>query len=255
MKRSQRHHLKQNALAAKIASSQKALEGRRREISILGAFAILLIVGSGIYIGYQRSEQAKGTDLLAEALTTATAPVIPPPPPSDPSDPNSIPPAAAFQPGSFTSQDRRAEAALVKFMLTAQTYPDNQAGITASYHAASILADLGRRDEAELQYQRVVDAAGESIYGRMARLGLAESKMYLGKVEAAIKLFEEEVSSTDSQLPLDGLLMQLGRAYLLANRSMEAKESFARIVDEFPESSYGLVAQAELDRFETSEGG
>ncbi|MCS5583808.1 MAG: hypothetical protein NZ777_09860, partial [Pseudomonadales bacterium] len=81
------------------------------------------------------------------------------------------------------------------------------------------------------------------------------SKMYLGKVEAAIKLFEEEVSSTDSQLPLDGLLMQLGRAYLLADRSMEAKESFARIVDEFPESSYGLVAQAELDRFETSEGG
>ena len=63
------------------------------------------------------------------------------------------------------------------------------------------------------------------------------------------------MSSTDSQLPLDGLLMQLGRAYLLANRSMEAKESFARIVDEFPESSYGLVAQAELDRFETSEGG
>ena len=91
MKRSQRHHLKQNALAAKIPSSQKALEGRQREISILGAFVILLIVGSGIYIGYQRSEQAKGTDLLAEALPTATAPVIPPPLPSAPSDPNSIP--------------------------------------------------------------------------------------------------------------------------------------------------------------------
>ncbi|HIN70926.1 MAG TPA: hypothetical protein EYM91_06695 [Acidobacteria bacterium] len=255
MKRSERHHLKQNALAAKIVSSQILLERWRREITILGALAILLIVGSGIYVGYQRSEQAKGTDLLAEALTTATAPVISLPPLPDPSDPNSIPPAPAFQPGSFTSQDRRAEAALVKFMLTAETYPDSPAGITASYHAASILADFGRRDEAELQYQRVVDAAGEGIYGRMARLGLAETKMYSGKIEAAIILFEEEASSTDSQLPLDGLLMQLGRAYLLANRSMQAKESFARIVDEFPESSYGFVAQAELDRFENSEGG
>ncbi len=138
-------------------------------------------------------------------------------------------------------------------MLTAETYPESLAGITASYHAASLLVDFGRRDEAELQYQRVVDVAGASIYGRMARLGLAETKMYSGNVEAAIQLFEEEVTSVDSQMPLDGLLMQLGRAYLLANRSMEAKESFARIVDEFPGSSYGLVAQAELDRFEISE--
>jgi len=253
MKRSERHHLKENALAARIVSSQMVLESRKREIMILGSVAILLAIGSAIYIGYQRAEQAKGSDLLADALTTASAPVIPPPPPPDLSDPTSIPPAAAFQPGSFTSENRRAEAALEKFMLTAETYPESLAGITASYHAASLLVDFGRRDEAELQYQRVVDVAGASIYGRMARLGLAETKMYSGNVEAAIQLFEEEVTSVDSQMPLDGLLMQLGRAYLLANRSMEAKESFARIVDEFPGSSYGLVAQAELDRFEISE--
>ena len=253
MKRSERHHLKENALAARLVSSQLAFESRKREIMILGSVVILLAIGSGIYIGYQRAEQAKGSDLLADALTTASAPVIPPPPPPDPSDPTSIPPAVAFQPGSFTSENRRAEAALEKFMLTAETYPDSSAGITASYHAASILADFGRRDEAELQYQRVVDVAGASIYGRMARLGLAETKMYSGNVEAAIQLFEKEVASVDSQIPLDGLLMQLGRAYLLADRSMEAKESFARIVDEFPNSSYGLVAQAELDSFEISE--
>ena len=228
-------------------------EKRKREIAILASLVILFAIGGGIYVSYQRAEQAKGTDLLADALTTASAPVIPPPPPPDPSDPTSISPAAAFQPGSFTSENRRAEAALEKFMLTAETYPESLAGITASYHAASLLVDFGRRDEAELQYQRVVDVAGASIYGRMARLGLAETKMYSGNVEAAIQLFEEEVTSVDSQMPLDGLLMQLGRAYLLATRSMEAKESFARIVDEFPGSSYGLVAQAELDRFEISE--
>mgnify|MGYP001199182319 FL=1 len=253
MKRSERHHLKENALAVKIASSQMVFEKRKREIAILASLVILFAIGGGIYVSYQRAEQAKGTDLLADALTTASAPVIPPPPPPDPSDPTSISPAAAFQPGSFTSENRRAEAALEKFMLTAETYPESLAGITASYHAASLLVDFGRRDEAELQYQRVVDVAGASIYGRMARLGLAETKMYSGNVEAAIQLFEEEVTSVDSQMPLDGLLMQLGRAYLLANRSMEAKESFARIVDEFPGSSYGLVAQAELDRFEISE--
>ncbi|SVA09939.1 uncharacterized protein METZ01_LOCUS62793, partial [marine metagenome] len=252
MKRSERHHLKENALAVKIASSQMVFEKRKREIAILASLVILFAIGGGIYVSYQRAEQAKGTDLLADALTTASAPVIPPPPPPDPSDPTSISPAEAFQPGSFTSENRRAEAALEKFMLTAETYPESLAGITASYHAASLLVDFGRRDEAELQYQRVVDVAGASIYGRMARLGLAETKMYSGNVEAAIQLFEEEVTSVDSQMPLDGLLMQLGRAYLLANRSMEAKESFARIVDEFPGSSYGLVAQAELDRFEIS---
>ena len=64
MKRSERHHLKENALAARIVSSQMVLESRKREIMILGSVVILLAIGSGIYIGYQRAEQPFSQEAL-----------------------------------------------------------------------------------------------------------------------------------------------------------------------------------------------
>jgi len=93
--------------------------------------------------------------------------------------------------------------------------------------------------------------AGDNIYGRMARLGLAETSMNGGNPDAAIALFEEALNLTGAQVPLDGVLMRLGRAYLRAGRTVEAEESFARIVDEFPQSIYGPVAQTELDELQT----
>ena len=131
MKRSERHHLKQNALAAGLADLQYRLETHRREIVIWVLLVTVGLMAAGGYVSYRRTQSAQGADLLADALNTATAPVIPPAPPPDPMNPNATPPAAAFQPGSFTSEGRRTEAALAKFILAADAYPDNPAGITA----------------------------------------------------------------------------------------------------------------------------
>jgi len=255
MKRSERHHLKENTLATWLLDLQELLETRRRTVMILALLTVGLLIAAGGYLSYQRSLAARGTDLLADALNTATAPVVPPTPPPDPDNPTAPRPAPAFQPGSYTSASRRAEAALEKFLSAADAYPDSPAGITARYHAATTLGVLGRRDEAEAQYRQVVELASDHIYGTMARLGLAETQMYAGKHAAAIELFEAELSGGNPRVPIDGVLMQLGRAYLLADRTAKAQESFARVVDEFPESVYGPAAQEELDKLERpSEG-
>ncbi|HJO37693.1 MAG: tetratricopeptide repeat protein [Vicinamibacterales bacterium] len=251
MKRSERHHLKENALAAWLADVADVFETRSREVFIWAALAVVALVLVGGYVSYQQSADLRGTDLLADALNTASAPVVPPPPAPDPSDPTAAPPAAAFQPGSFTSEGRRAEAALEKFILAAEAFPESPAGITARYHAASLLGTLGRREEAEAYYAEVVALAGDNIYGRMARLGLAETSLNGGNADAAIALFEEALNLPDAQVPVDGILMRLGRAYLRAGRPVQAEESFARIVDEFPQSIYGPMAQAELDDLQT----
>lgn len=252
MKRTERHHLKENALAARLVALQGLLERRGGAVLVWTLVVAGLLLAGGAYVSYERSVAARGTDLLADALNTAAAPVVPPPPPPDPDNPTAVPPAQAFQPGSFTSEVRRAEAALEKFLLAADAYPDSTAGITARYHAAATLGVLGRRAEAEAEYRQVAENAGEHIYGTMARLGLAETQMYAGNIEAAIELFQAELNGDQQRLPLDGVLMQLGRAYLLADRTVEAQESFARIVDEFPESVYGPAAQAEIDKLEAS---
>ena len=48
-------------------------------------------------------------------------------------------------------------------------------------------------------------------------------------------------------MPIDGILMQLGRAYALAGRKEEAVRTFTRVTDEFPTSMYSSDARRELE--------
>ena len=131
-------------------------------------------------------------------------------------------------------------------MEAADTYPNTDAGLTARFRAAGVLAALGRYPEAEQRYQEVVTKAGRrSIYGRTARLGLGNAQLAQGKNDAAVATFKELSTDSNSQLPLDGVLMQLGRACMQAGKSDDATRAFTRVVDEFPQSLYASEAQGE----------
>jgi TolA-binding protein len=93
----------------------------------------------------------------------------------------------------------------------------------------------------------VIDRAGSNIYGQMARLGVAEAQARAGQYEQAINTFKELSLRKDGPLPVDGILMQLGRAYLDAGKRTDAQQTFNRLVEEFPESPYTGDARRELE--------
>ena len=241
MKRIERHKLKENEFAATVAQARQALEARGRDIARVVTALIVLLVLVGGFAWWRSARQARGNDLLAAALATYEMPVVPPAPPA----PGSPPPVQ--QPGTFRTQHERLEASLPKFLEAADAYPDSEAGITARYHAASVLAALGRHAEAEQRYKEVVDKAGSTIYGRTARLGMAATQMAQGKHDAAIAIYTELSRDPNSTLPLDSVLLYLGRAYAQAGKKEEAARAFTRVVDEFPQSSYAADARRELE--------
>jgi TolA-binding protein len=132
-------------------------------------------------------------------------------------------------------------------MQAADAYPKTDAGIAARYYAASALASLGRFAEAEQRYQEVVDSAGSRIYGRTARLGLADAQAAQQKFDSAITIYRELSTDTNSHIPVDGVLMALGRTYRQAGRADEAARAFSRIVDEFPQSVYAADARRQRE--------
>ena len=154
------------------------------------------------------------------------------------------------QPGTYQTEQAKLEAALPKFVAAADQFPNTDAGVAARYHAAGILAALGRYAEAEQRYQEVVDKAGRGIYGRTARLGLADAQVAQGKFDPAIKMYQDLTTDSGSQLPVDGVLMQLGRAYAKAGKKDEAARAFNRVVEEFPQSLYAADARARTGRRE-----
>ena len=241
MKSTQRHKLKENDFALTVARTREMVEQRRKEVATIAIAVIAVSVVVGGYFVWRTSRDSKSEALLASALAVAEAPVYTPPPPA----PGSAPPVQP--PGTFRTERERLEAALPKLQAAADAYPDSEAGITARFHLAATLAELGRFTEAEQRYNEVTQKAGSrSIYRQTAKLGIGEAQLAQGKGDAAMTTFKELSTDTNSHLPVDGVLMQLGRAAIAAGKSDEATRAFTRVVDEFPQSLYVSEARDKI---------
>jgi tetratricopeptide (TPR) repeat protein len=236
MKRTERHHLKENEITVLARHARGMVEGRKRETTF--ALAGLVIVGAVAlgYMAWSGRTDSRGEGLLAEAMVVAEtrvgAPIAPGTPGAGP---------------SFPTERARSEAALAKFKAAADAYPESDAGVFARYRQATLEAALGNSEQAIAAYQQVIDRAGDRIYGQMARLGLAEAQARSGQYEQAINTFKELAQLVDGPLPVDGVLMQLGLTYRDAGNVAEAQQTFNRLVEEYPGSAFLADAQRELD--------
>jgi TolA-binding protein len=246
MKRHERLHLKENELVHSIEATRDFMETRRREI---GMAAIAIVVIAAIVIGamvYRQHSQSRGSELLAEAMVALNARVVPAGAPSQGED---IPAAASLGAvGSFPTESAKLNAALPKLQTAADAYPDSPAGITARYHLASSLAALSRHDEAIKQFDEVIRRAGnDNIYGRMARLGKADTQARAGQVDAAIATWKEMAASTTGDFPVDAILMELARAYAQKGDREEARKTYNQLIDQHPNSPYTSEARTQLE--------
>jgi TolA-binding protein len=241
MKSTERHKLKENEFAHTVARAREVIDTRGRDMAKIALVVIAALVIAFGYMAGRHWRDAKANTMLAAALAVAEAPVVAPVPPAPGS------PMPVQQPGTFQTERARLEAALPKFVQTADAYPNADAGIVARYHAAGTLASLGRFAEAQQKYQEVVDKAGSRIYARTARLGLAQVQVAQAKYDDAIKIYQEMSTDTTSQIPVDGVLMELGRAYMKAGKKADAAHAFTRVVEEFPQSLYVADARREME--------
>jgi TolA-binding protein len=246
MKSIERHKLKENDFARTVVHAREVLETQKRNITITLIAAVVAVAAIGGFVWWRQSRDAGANEMLASAIAVYDAPVVPIAAPA-PGSPAPLP-----QAGTFTTEQEKLQAALPKFREAADRYPNSTPGLVAKYHLAGILAALGQYPEAEQRYQEVVNKASGTIYARTARLGLADAQLAQGKYDNAIQIYTDLSRDTNSQMPVDGVLMQLGRAYVRAGRKEEAARTFDRIVQEFPQSGYLSEAQRERDAVKKS---
>jgi tetratricopeptide (TPR) repeat protein len=244
MKRTERHRLKENDLVHSLTAARDFIEPRQRQIR-MAVVAVVLIVAAAVGVSVVRQRmQARGQDLLGEAMVALNARVVPAGTPGD-----EVPAAAALgATGTFSTEEAKLNAALPKLKAAADAYPDSDAGITARYHMAGALAALSRHQEAMQAFDDVVARAGaDTLYGRMARLGKADTQVRAGQLDAAIATWKELASRDSAELPVDAILMELARAYVQKGNREEARKTFTQIVDEHPDSPYSVEARSELE--------
>ncbi|MDA1183102.1 MAG: tetratricopeptide repeat protein [Acidobacteria bacterium] len=247
MKRAQRHHLKENELANTIAAARERLVARKGEVaSILLAVVAIAAIVAGIS-AWQRQDDVRAEQLLADALIIFNAPVVPAT--ADAGNPGEVPAAATIgATGSYATEQAKLADALPRLRAAAEAFPNTEAGVTARYLYASSLSNLGRHTEAIDAFREVIDRTGsDRLYGRMAMMGTADAQTRAGQLDAAIETWTALASSPDEQLPKDAVLIELGKVYQASGNAEEANRVFAQIVDEYPTSLYSAEAQAALD--------
>jgi tetratricopeptide (TPR) repeat protein len=241
MKRTERQHLKENELLQFTMSAREALMSQSK--SAVRVAVAVAVIGVGIlgYFAWRGRGEAQANTMLGDALTIEDATVGPPPAPA-PGTP--APPPST---NTYATEREKYEAARAKYKTVADQYPSTDAGVFARYREGSVLMLLGNPKEAVAAYEEAVNRGGTSLYGEMARLGLADALARSGEYDRAIETFKSFTDRADGELPVDGILMQLGRTYREAGKTTEARQTFTRLVDEFPTSSFTVDARRELD--------
>lgn len=245
MKSTERHHLKENELAQSLTAARDYIEPRRNQL--LGVVAGLIVVAIAVVavVLIRQRSASEGQDLLAQAMVAMNARVVP----AAPGDPTDLPASATFAAtGTFSTEEAKLKAALPKLKAAADAYPDKNAGITARYHLAGAYAALGQFTDAIREFEDVTKrAGGDSLYGRMAKLGKADTQMRANQVDAAIASWKELAAQKDANLPQDAILMELGRAYRQKGSKDDALKAYTELVEQHPDSVYSTEARQELE--------
>ena len=167
-------------------------------------------------------------------MTVAEARIGPPPAPGTP--------AGGLY---FPTERERSQAALTKFKTAGGRLPVDRCRHLRALPGSRDVAGARQLDAGgRASSQQVIDKAGDGFYGQMARLGLAEAQARAGQYDQAINTFKEMSQRKDGPLPVDGILMQLGKTYLEAGKRADAQQTFNRLVEEYPESPFTSDAQA-----------
>src|SRR5262245_7970512 len=236
MKRTERQHLKENELQTFARQAREQLAARRKETTTIVVVVAVVAAAALGFFAWREHVQSKAHSLLAEAMAVQDARVGPPPAPGSPS-------GGLY----FPTERERSQAALTKFKIAADAYPSTDAGIYARYQQGATSMALGDPKGAMAAYQAVVEKSGDGFYGQMAKLGLAEAQARSGQFDQAINAYKDLAQRKDGPLPIDGILMQLGRTYLEAGKRADAQQTFNRIVEEYPESPFTGDARKEIE--------
>jgi FimV-like protein len=242
MKHSEKEHLKENELAKALAKANQTLGQHRTQYLAIAGAVVAVLMAVFAYVTWSRSADSEVSGLLADAMVVYEAPVQAPVPPTEAG--STAAPTQA--PGTYPTERAKLEAALPKFLAAAEAGPDSAPGRLARYNAASILMTLGRYDEALAHYDRLT--SGSDLVARGAALGRAQAQLRAGRYDPAIEQLRTLSTQTNPVMPVDGILMELAKAYRASGKVDDARKTLTEIVEKHADSPFAAEARSELDK-------
>ncbi|MEA2338657.1 MAG: hypothetical protein QOE82_2664 [Thermoanaerobaculia bacterium] len=234
MDRQQRRDLKHDKFVDEIGSlSTRARENQRLLFMIAAGIVVIAVLAYGIYF-YRSNREQKAQVALGKAIETIESPLLPAP-------------GAQPVPGSkFKTEAERSAAAEKQFKDIESNYGGSDASDVASLYLARIAADKGDLATAKSRLQKFVSDHPKHILVSGARYSLYRLRIDNGEAGQVAQELSAEVNKPEPPLPADSILALMAHAYDIQGNAAKTKETYRRIVTEFPDSPYALEAQRKI---------
>jgi len=243
VKRTERHHLKQDELVSGIGQATHWFQEHRGNVvnAVLVALGAGLLLG-GIYI-YRERKSEEGRALLAEALKLFHGEAG-----SDTGAPSSGP--------RFATAEEKYRAALESLEKVASEFGSYDSGRQARYYAGVCQAELDDFEGAERSLQQLRTGDRDLLY-YLASKALASIATERGDHAAAAEIYRPLVDDAQNPLPKDYLLFELAKAEERAGNREQARQYYDRMLAEHPESQLrgDALNRSELLELESAASG
>jgi len=234
MDRQHRKDLKHDKFVDEIGSlSSRARENQRLLYMIAGGAVVLAVLVYGIFF-YRSNREQKAQQDLSIAIDTIESPLMP---------------AAASQPvpnAKFKTEADRTAAAEKQFRAVTSNYSGTDASEVASLYLARIQAGKGDVAGARTLLQDFVNRNPKHLLVNGARYSLYQIRIDNGEAPQVAQELQAEISKSEPSLPADSLLSLLAHDFEVQGNPEKTKETYRRIVTEFPDSPYALEAQRKI---------
>lgn len=224
MRRKVRHELKQNELLVML---DQVLTWSSKNSQTLKTGLVVMVIGAaamgGAYV-YQHGRGQAADALLVDAMSKYHGVI----------QENTI--VAAPQEGTtFESVEERYRAALEAFQRVTQRYGSLPQGREAHYYSALCQVGLGEIEDAEALLEEVVRERGDLLYS-LASQALATVKSQKSDYAGSAEIYRALVDDPQDPLPKDQLLFALAQELEKDDRLEEARQTYQRFLEEFPQS-------------------
>ena len=233
MDRQHRRDLKHDKFVDEVGALTTRARQNQRVLITVAALAIIAAVAAyGIFF-YRSNQERKAQAGLSAAIETIESPLIA----AGTTEPN---PRAKFK-----TEAERASAAEKQFKEVATRYDGTDAADLANLYLARLSAARGDTATARKLLERFVDSQPKHLLVGGARYSLYQMRIDGGEAPQVAAELTAELAKPESEtvLPADSLLILLAHAYDVQGNQQKSRETYKRIVTEFPDSPFALEAQ------------
>jgi tetratricopeptide (TPR) repeat protein len=236
-----RKDIKRDEFANVVGRSVEYAESHSRGL-LIGMVSLVVAIAAGsaaFWFLEHRGGQAESA--LSRAMKVYQAPIdAASPKPDDPNTP------------SFPNEAVRRAKALKLLTAVRSDYPHSNAADVAGLYLGEIAAQQGRLDEARQRWTDFVSKHDREMLAAQARIDLIELNRAQGKGQQVAQDLRAMLEQSESPLPQDVVLFELAKTLESLHREPEAIQSYQRILDEYPQSSYRQEAQQRVGALDPS---